>query len=95
MYLQEDVSSVASLHGQHHGPSHRVVLNPAADLFGSYTRVYTDHFYSVTELFEVMRAAALLACGTAHANQRRLPKKLLPCNVVLERGKYMMAHRTA
>ena len=79
--------------GQEHGLSHRVVTDLVDHLYGQYTQVYFDNFYTGTDLLTYLHARQVYACGTVRANRRNLPTALLPKNVRLQRHDYKVAQK--
>ena len=61
--------------GQERGLTHRVVTDLVDHLYGQYTQVYFDNFYTSTDLLSYLKVRQMYACGTVRSNHRtcRLP----------------------
>ena len=73
--------------------THRVVTDLVDHLYGQYTQVYFDNFYTSPDLLTYLHARQVYACGTVRANRKNLPTTLLPKNVALQRHEYKVAHK--
>ena len=79
--------------GQERGLTHRVVTALVDHLYGQYTQVYFDNFYTSPDLLTYLHARQVYACGTVRANRKNLPTTLLPKNVALQRHEYKVAQK--
>ncbi|KAK2190175.1 hypothetical protein NP493_87g02016 [Ridgeia piscesae] len=79
--------------GQERGLTHRVVTDLVDHLYGQYTQVYFDNFYTSPDLLTYLHARQVYACGTVRANRKNLPTALLPKNVNLQRHEFKVAQK--
>ena len=79
--------------GQERGLTHRVVTDLVDHLYGQYTQVYFDNFYTSTDLLTYLHVRQVYACGTVRSNRKNLPTALLPKNVRLEKHQYKVAQK--
>ncbi|KAK2182827.1 hypothetical protein NP493_334g00007 [Ridgeia piscesae] len=79
--------------GQERGLTHRVVTDLVDHLYGQYTQVYFDNFYTSPDLLTYLHAWQVYACGTVRANRKNLPTALLPKNVNLKQHEFKVAQK--
>ena len=79
--------------GQERGLTHRVVTDLVDHLYGQYTQVYFDNFYTSTDLLSYLKVRQMYACGTVRSNRKNLPTALLPKNVKLQKHEYKVAQK--
>ena len=79
--------------GQERGLTHQVVTDLVDHLYGQYTQVYFDNFYTSPDLLTYLHARQVYACGTVRANHKNLPTALLPKNVNLQWHEFKVAQK--
>ena len=79
--------------GQERGLTHRVVTDLVDHLYGQYTQVYFDNFYTSTDLLSYLKVRQMYACGTVRSNRKNLLTALLPKNVKLQKHEYKVAQK--
>ena len=79
--------------GQERGLIHGVVTDLVDHLYGQYTQVYFDNFYTSPDLLTYLHDWQVYACGTVRANRKNLPTAMLPKNVNLQRHEFKVAQK--
>ena len=75
------------------GLAHRVVMDLARPLRGSWVTIYMDNFYTSVPLLRELHSFHMHGCGTVRANRKYLPEALRPKNVRLQKHEFKVAQK--